>query len=123
MSVRSYLSLISLITVVSGIAVAFAVLITNPAKIGPLGVTIWFVALLGFLQGLITLVVIAFKKRLFPALGEHKLITSSWRQGLLMGGAITMFGGLSSLRQLSWRDIILLIGLLVLVELYSRAHT
>ena len=122
MSIRYYLSLISAITVVSGVIVVVSVLATNPVKIGPVGVTLWFVALLGFLQGAMSLGLIAFKKRFFPVMNEHKLVTSSWRQGLLTGGAMTMFAALSSLRQLGLRDIILLAGLLILVEFYFRAR-
>ncbi len=122
MSVRSYLSLISMITVVSGVAVIVSVLASNPLRMGPIGVTLWFVALLGFLQGAFSLVLLRQKKRLFPALGEHKAATSSWRQGFLVGGAITMLVALSSLRQLGLRDIILLTGLLILVEFYYRAR-
>lgn len=109
-------------TVISGIAVVVCVIATNPLRIGPLGVTLWFVALLGLIQGLVALGLIEAKKRLLPTLGEHKRVTSSWRQGLLIGGDATMLLALSSLRQLGWRDVILLTGLLALIEFYLRAR-
>lgn len=122
MSTKNYLSLISLITIIAGVLVVGSVFVTNPIKIGPLGVTVWFVALLAAGQGVIALGLVALKKRLFPVLSAHKLVTSSWRQGLLVAGAVVILVALSSLRQLGWKDALLIIVLLALVEFYFRAR-
>jgi hypothetical protein len=119
---RVYLSLISLMTVIAGVVTLLAIFVTNPLKIGPLGVTFWFVALLIFMQGVFTFCLLGAKRRMFPTLGEHKIVTSSWRQGLLIGGWVVMLLALSSLRQLGWRDVVLLTGLLGLLEFYFRAR-
>lgn len=108
-------------TVIAGAAVIVCVITTNPGKVGPLGVTLWFVALLVVLQGVVSLGLVEIKKRYFAILGEHKIVTSSWRQGLLLGGGIVMLLALSSLRQLGWRDVALLSVLLGLIEFYFRA--
>ncbi len=122
MSTKTYTSLISAMTVLAGLAVIVCIFLTNPRAIGPLGVTLWFVALLTFIQGALALGLIWAKQRFLPALAQHRLVTSSWRQGLLMGGGIVMLLGLASLRQLGWRDAMLLTGLLGLVEFYFRAR-
>ncbi len=121
MSTKAYINLIMIMTVIAGAAVIVCIIAANPSRIGPIGVTLWFVALLVFGQGILTLGLIQLKNRLFPILGQHRIVTSSWRQGLLLGGGIVMVLALSSLRQLGWRDVVLLAGLLGLVEFYFRA--
>ncbi len=122
MSTKTYLSLIGLVTLITGSIVIVCLIFTNPLAIGPLGVTLWFLALFAFVGNLIAGGMILIKPRLFPTMTARKLILSSWRQGLLIGGEVTMLLALASLRQLGWRDVILLTGLVALVEVYFRAR-
>ncbi|MFI5240664.1 MAG: hypothetical protein ACHQUB_03070 [Candidatus Saccharimonadia bacterium] len=123
MSAKTYVSLISIMTLIAVSTVVTSVVLTNPLKIGPIGVTIWFIALLISIQGFVSLLLMLLKSRFFQNIGRHKLVTSSWRQGLLVGGDLTILIALSSLRQLSWLDVILLTALFIFVEIYFRNKT
>ncbi len=122
MQVRSSLSLMLALTIIAGGAVVVGLVVSNPANLGPGGVTLWFIGLLASLQGALTLGLYRFKRRYAESLGPNKRFMSSWRQGFLMAGVIVMLLALSSLRQLSMRDAVLLVVLAILVEFYSRTR-
>ena len=100
-----------------------SLVLTNPAAIGPLGVTVWFMAMLLTVAGVIGLGLYFVKWRLWPEQPGRKRLGSSSRQGLLVSGWGTVLLALSSLQQFSWRDAVLLAVLIGLVELYARART
>lgn len=108
-------------------ALTFLVLIimilTNPAKIGPVGVTAWFILLFAALSMLTATALYIFKQRLLSHDSDRRKILVSLRQGSLIGAGITIFVALSSLRQLSAKDIILVIILLALTEGYLRTRS
>jgi hypothetical protein len=119
---KTYLNWISIITGVSGTLAVAALLLTNPSQIGPVGVTIWFIALFLALQGATTLGLFSWYGKSLSTVGPYQRLTAALRQGLLLGGIVTILLALSSLRQLSIRDAGLLITLAVLVELFFRAR-
>ena len=114
-----------LIALVVGSTLAVAALVaslffTNPAAIGPLGVTVWFVVLFLALAGIFTLIFYSAKTYLrLHATGAGRL-RYSWRQGMLVAGWAAGLLCLSSLRQLGVLDAILLGILLLIVEVYVR---
>lgn len=110
-----------LVTGLIAIGLALAALFaTNPLQIGPYGVTIWFLVVLAGLSCLLTVGFDWLANRLNKKPGAPKLFPSA-RRGMLMAGWITILLGLSSLQQLSWRDV-LLTGLLIgLAEFYFGA--
>lgn len=59
-----YLSLIGLWTALAGGVLGLSLLATNPAAIGPLGVTLWFLALLTAFTGVMTLLLYSAKSYL-----------------------------------------------------------
>ncbi len=122
MSPKQLVSLISAVTIVSAVGVVAAFFLTNPTSVGPIGVTLWFVALLIALQGGITLGLYTLKSRGEQIAAPGKVLSSAWRQGLLIALGLTIFMALSSLRQLGLRDVILISGVLVLVEFYFRTR-
>ncbi len=95
---------------------------TNPTAVGPVGVTFCFVALFLTIQGASTLGLYSYKSKRFETIGPYQKLTSSARQGLLIGGVVTITLALSSLRQLSLRDFGLMVILAALVELFFRAR-
>lgn len=98
----------------------FAMLATNPAQIGPYGVTLWFLVLLTGLACLSTLGFYWLAGKLNKKPGGLKFYPAA-RRGMLFSGWITILIGLSSLQQLSWRDVFLTALLLGLAEFYFGA--
>jgi len=96
---------------------------TNPTKLGPGGVTFWFIDVLIMLVSLFTLVFYRLqKKRLRYKDTPKRCLVDSFRSGLILGISATVLLALSSLRSLSWRDFILFIILISVVELYFRTR-
>ena len=114
------LSLLVLWSAGSAVVLVLSLLVVSPVQIGPLGVTLWFVLLLLSLAGLITLGLYGLKAYLHIHTAASERLRYSGRQGLLIAGWVTGVLALSSLRQLSPRDAILLGLLLGIVELYAR---
>jgi hypothetical protein len=93
-------------------------LATTPLKIGPTGVTLWFICLLTALSCWSGLVAFLIERRLQPSLSSPRRIANAWRRGLFIGGYLTALIALSSLQQLNARDAILFAILLLLIEFY-----
>lgn len=107
----------------AAIAIAvFAMTVTTPINLGPLGVTGWFLLVLVGLSSLCALIAYLIIGRLQPSLSQHRQRIDASRRGLLLGGFLTTTLGLSSLEQLNVRDIILVAILLALVEFYVVAR-
>jgi hypothetical protein len=120
---RSYLSAITVVGVVASIIVVGALFVTNPATIGPLGVTLWFVALLVALQTVLTVVLYTIKGARTPDISRQgNKLTNSARQALLIALGLTVFLALSSLKQLALRDVLIISAVLVVVEFYFRTR-
>ena len=104
-----------------GLAVVLAVmLLTNPAAVGPSGVTVWFVVLLSVIATTATLVLFGIKSYFHVHATRAQRLRYAWRQGLLVAGWGTGLLALASLGQLGWRDVILLGLAVIIVELYVR---
>lgn len=119
-SPKQLVSVTTAVTIVAAVCVIAAVFLTNPTSFGPVGVTIWFIGVLVALQGGFTLGLYTLKSRKDQP--GTKALSASWRQGLLLALAITVFLALSSLQQLGLRDVILISAVLVLVEFYFRTR-
>ena len=122
-AVKSQLKLIALTTLGAALGVTATLFLTNPTAIGPLGVTIWFLGLLVAGGGLFTLILYYFKSFLHLHHSDWHRFHFAWRQGLLLAMALAIFLALSSLRQLSRGDIVLVSILLLLVEFYFRTRS
>ena len=120
--IKLYLRLVLFATLAAAAIVVATLFITNPQAIGPGGVTLWFVALLISLGGLLTLLLYWFKGLFRSHQTEQRRLLVSLRQGILVALGMVVFLALSSLRQLSLGDIVLVALLLVLSEFYLRAR-
>ncbi len=112
-----------LIVLLISTAVIFGITIisTNPTKVGPAGVTFWFIDLLLMLASLVTLALFSWRMRKAKNRDNKlKILQTSFRTGFLLGFCATLLLALSSLRSLSWRDIILFLLTIVLIEIYFR---
>ncbi len=117
------LRLIAIAAVIAAATVAASLFVTNPTKIGPLGVTAWFVVVLIAITGGLTVGLYWFKSR-FPRYDtERARLIGSLRQGLLVGLGVSIGLALASLRQFSLRDGVMIAILLVLIEFYFRTRS
>lgn len=113
-----------IVLLVATVAIFAITLVTsNPTKIGPAGVTFWFINLLLMLASLVTLSLFGWRMR--KAKNRDKklvVLQTSFRTGFLLGFCATLLLALSSLRSLSWRDIVLFLLTIVLIEIYFRTR-
>lgn len=120
MAVLGWLAVLVLWLAVAALGLGLSFVLTNPLALGPLGVTLWFLALFGGLAAAICLVLYATKTFLRIHTNGIVRLRYSWRQGMLISGWVTGLLALSSLHQLSSLDGILLALLLGIVEVYVR---
>ena len=119
-TVVGWLGILIVWAVVSAAGLVLSVTLTNPATIGPVGVTIFFLVLLCFLASAACILLYTAKTFLRIHAAAPNRLRYSWRQGLLIGGWVTGLLALSTLRQLGALDAILLALLLLIVEVYVR---
>ncbi len=115
-----YLIALGIWTAVLGIGLTLSLVVTSPEALGPVGVTIWFIAVLGEATGLVTLLLFGIKTFLRRQSMSAKRLSTSFRQGVLIGGWLTALLALASLRQLGVKDVVLLGLLLLIIEVYVR---
>jgi len=119
-TVRGWLIILIVWSAVSAAALLLSLVLTNPVGLGPLGVTVWFVVLFLFLASVAALALYGMKAYFRLHATSAARLRYAWRQGLLVGGWLAGMLALSSLRQLTWLDAILLGILLGIVEVYVR---
>jgi hypothetical protein len=119
-TVLGWLSVLIVWALASLSGLVLSLLLTNPQSVGPAGVTLWFVVLFLSLAAITALALYTAKTFLHLHTTGVSRLRYSWRQGLLIGGCVAGMVALSSLRQLSALDAILLGLLLVIVEVYVR---
>jgi hypothetical protein len=118
--VSGLIVIISIVAFVSLAVFVVAILMTNPTKLGPGGVTFWFIDVLLMISSITTLSL--FLARRNNAESKKRLLLSSARTGSILAFSLTLLLALSSLRSLNWRDIILLLLLVILVEVFFRTR-
>lgn len=106
-------------------ALLLSMLITNPSRLGPTGVTLWFVGFWVVMASCLALakyeLVLRFGKE-STLVNRHKVKVTALRHGMLLGGALTVILALSSLQQLDPRDVGLIAAFVILVEFFMRAR-
>lgn len=110
------------VSIVTFVILVISIVTTNPTKLGPGGVTFWFINLLFLLSSTFTLAFYYLRTRRAASGLNNKKLQSSIRSGTLIGLSLTVLLALSSLRSLSWRDIVLFLLLIILVEVYFRTR-
>ncbi len=117
-----YMSGITMTAAASSIVALLLMVATSPTAIGPFGVTGWFLLAFVALSGWITLGLYWLSGRLQHAVVSSKRLKTAGRRGTLIAAVLTVWLGLSSLAQLTPRDIILTLILAILVEFYFRGR-
>ena len=102
------------------ILILLSLFVTNPLKLGPIGVTIWFLLLLTVLFAILSLGLYFVKIFLKVHETHSTRLRFSMRQGLLISSWLTVLLALSTLGQYGPKDAILLGLLLLIIELYVR---
>lgn len=116
---RFSLASIIMMTTVWLVLVVLALVATTPAQIGPIGVTAWFLVLTLALGGVVAVLLHMVKQLVLKKVpGPNPMI--SLRQGLLVSFWATVNLALSSLRQLTLRDLLLSGVFIIIIELYLR---
>ena len=118
--VSGLIVIISIVAFVSLVVFVVAILMTNPTKLGPGGVTFWFIDVLLMISSITTLILYLARRN--RAESKKSLLLSSARTGSILAFSLTLLLALSSLRSLNWRDIILLLLLVILVEVFFRTR-
>lgn len=120
MQALGLLSFLIIWALLSTVLVVLSVLLTNPLTLGPLGVTVWFLVFFSGLACVLALALNAAKSFMKVQPNSVQRLKNSWRQGLLISAWLTVVLGLSSLRQLAARDVILLGIFLGIIEVFMR---
>lgn len=121
---KGYVGLVGVSALAATAVALFAMAAFSPEALGPVGVTLWFLAVFVALSGWASLAAYRIERRLAPDYRSEKvLIWNSWRRGVMAGGFISILLALSSLQQLNARDAILLVLLILLVEFYTVARS
>jgi hypothetical protein len=115
-----YIGLLILWGGAASFVVALTMTLTNPLTIGPIGVTLWFLLLFTDVAALVTVGLYGLKRYLKIHSSARNRLRYSWRQGLLVAGFTVGVLALSSLHQISLRDVVLLGLIAVIIEGYVR---
>ncbi len=115
------LSVIVLVTALAGVGTITTVVFSAPKDIGPAGVTFWFIALMLFLMGIITIGSFLMKLRQTKYREKsQKALIASLRTAFLISFAAVGMLALKSLDSLNLRDVILITLTVMIVEFYFR---
>lgn len=122
MSLRAYLVGLGAISGVCWLAWLLTLVNTNPAQGGQAALLSFYFSLLVALVGTLTLA--GYFVRLYFSRNELKfvLFRQALRQAWLLGGLLVTLLVLQSIRLVSWWDILLLIAVAFLLELYLRSN-
>lgn len=117
--------LIGLAFIISSVILVYSIFWSNPTKLGPGGVTFWFVNIMIFVFGLVTLIAFKFRSYKFKSRGKSKsvILNTSVRTGIIASFVVTVLLALSSLRSLGIRDLVLFVLTVILVEFYLRTRS
>ena len=91
--------------------------ITTPESIGPVGVTLWFLLVFVALATLIMVVALGMPRKKVSDIAKPKLINAI-RAALVPAGALTVLLGMSSLGSLGLVDVLLVLSVAGIIELY-----
>lgn len=106
--------------IVGALVLGLSLIATTPQRLGPLGVTVWFVILYLWAATVAILALYGIKRYFRLHASGAPRLRYARRQGLLVAGWMVGCLSMSSLGQLGWLDAILLGILLVIVEVYVR---
>lgn len=117
------ISTLSVLFLASLTFVLYIVLGYTPKELGPALITFWFIGILVGLTSILTLIDYLWKLRSEEKRNEpRKILLASLRTGFLLGFTVTLLLALSTLKSLSFRDIILFALTVLLIELYFRTR-
>lgn len=122
MSFKKYIILIATATVISFFSFMFVINKVDPTKTNAVGFILFYTTLLFTLIGTLSLLMIAVRWIFVKNLALFTNITRSFRQAVLFSITIVSFLLLKSVDLLSWWNIILIIGVISGVELFSASR-
>lgn len=122
MSIRAYLIGLSISTILCVVALVLTIVNTNPVQGGQTALASLYIS--GFFAGLGILTLTGYVIRRYLTHNEIRYgnVQASFRQAFLLSGLLLATLYLQSLRLVSWWDLLLLITIVFLLELYLRAN-
>ena len=120
-----WITLIGLALLISFAILVYSIFWSNPTKLGPGGVTFWFINIMIFVFSLVSLIAFKFRSHKFKSKGKSKsvILNTSVRTGIIASFVVTVLLALSSLRSLGIRDVVLFVLTVILVEVYLRTRS
>lgn len=122
MAFRKYIILLIIATVISFFSFVFVVTKVDPTNTNPVGFILFYSTLFFTLIGTLSLFMIAIRWIFVKNLALFTNITRSFRQGILFSITIVSFLLLKSFNLLDWWNVILIIGTITGVELFSASR-
>lgn len=122
MPFRKYIILIAVATVVSLFSFIFIITKVDPTNTNVLGFILFYTSLFFTLIGLLSLFMIAIRWIFIKNLALFTNITRSFRQSVLFSITIVSFLLLKSVNLLGWWNMILIVGTVTGVELFSASR-
>ncbi len=122
MSVRTYLVGLALSSALCSVALVLTLVNTNPGQGGQTALASLYVSAFFSLLGIITLIGYSVRRYLSRNEVKYAHIQASFRQGFLVSALAVGLLLLQAIRLVSWWDILLLLLIVVLIELYLRAN-
>ncbi len=115
-----YLLLAKYIAIISFFYCFLGLILTNPYNLPPIMITVWFLSLYFFLSSFLTVFIILFRKtktchKYFSFLINNKFI---YHEVMFISLVLVLMLGLSSLRALEMRDVVLIFATLFIVKIY-----
>jgi hypothetical protein len=118
MTLRAYIWGMSIVTLISLVALVGVLNYIDPSASGLIGKTLFFLVAFFVLSGMFNLILLRLRKKIINSENIHANIGLSFRQGVLL--AILAIGILilQGLRLLVWWDALILLGGIFLIEVY-----
>ncbi|MBU4332154.1 hypothetical protein KKD19_02200 [Patescibacteria group bacterium] len=121
MSIKNYLSLMFLATVICWVAFGMVLNYIDPQEAGFVGFALFYISLLFSLTGLLSLVGLVFRSR-FSNAPVFQRVHASFRQAIWFSGLVVFLLFLQGLKVLEWWNIVLFVLFLALLEFFFISH-
>lgn len=122
MSLRTYLILMILATLLSWIAWGLVIYLIDPAEADFLGLLCFYSSLLLAFSGSLALLGFFLRAKFLKSLPLFKHVIKAFRQGFLLASLLVLAFFLQSKRFLTWWNIILLVSIFTVLEFFFISH-
>ncbi len=119
MTLRQYLSVMIVGTVIAGATLALMIILVNPDQAGPVSVAALLVAIMLCVTGVLSVIGVVARVHVLRRPGVvSRQVRTSFRQGALLAVLVVLALLLSHLRLFAWWNIMLALGALGVAEYF-----